>query len=71
MEAVINQIKSDWKKPDDPWWRKVGNFAILIASPVGTLAILICVPQPYKDASVAAWVAICTALKAGTKLTTK
>ena len=69
--TTLEQAKKDWKKPDNPRWNKIGNAAIFIAQPLGILAILIFVPTEYKDASVAAWVAIITALKAGTKLTTK
>ena len=62
---------SNWNKPDHPFWKKVGNFAAIIAGPVGTLVIVIFVPEPFKNASVASWAAIVAAIKATTKLTTE
>ncbi len=69
--TALKRIESNWNKPDNPVWRKIGNFAVLIAGPVGTLAILIFVPPAFKDASIAAWSALVAAVKVGTKLTTK
>jgi len=68
---MIKEIQSRIEQPDHPFWKRVGNFAVIVAGPIGTLAILIFVPVAYKDASVAAWAALVAAIKAGTKLTTK
>ena len=67
--TALKQAQTNWAKPDHPFWKKVGNFAVIVAGPVGTLSILVLVPQPYKEASIAAWSAIVAAIKAGTKLT--
>jgi hypothetical protein len=64
-------IKERIDKPDNPFWRKVGNFAVIIAGPVGTLAILIFVPAPFKEPGIAAWSAIVAGIKAASKLTVK
>jgi hypothetical protein len=69
--TAIEKIQSTWNKPDNPFWKKVGNFCTIIASPAGTLAILIFVPEPFKQASIAVWVSIMAAIKATTKLTVK
>ena len=68
--TTAKRIRRAWNRPDNPTWRKVGNIAVMVAGPVGTLAILIFVPAPFKDASIAAWSALVAAVKAGTKLTT-
>lgn len=56
------------KKPDNPFWKKVGNFAALVAAPAGTLAILIFVPDPFKQTAIATWSALMAAIKGLTKL---
>lgn len=71
LQTQIKQIKTVIAKPDHPFWRKVGNWAVLVGAPIGTLAILILVPDPYKQPSIAAWSAIMAAIKGGSKLTTK
>ena len=63
-------IQERIKKPDHPKWRKIGDIAINIAQPVGVLAIMIFAPAAYKEYAVAAWIGVCNAIKAGTKLAT-
>lgn len=67
IDPIVNQVK----KPDHPFWAKVGKNAIEIAQPLGALAILLFVPAPLKDYAAASWIALCNVIKGATKLTTK
>jgi len=62
-------IQDRINKPDHPFWHKVGEVATKVAQPLGTLAILIFVPPPYKEEAIATWVAITSAIFGATKLT--
>ena len=62
-------IKERYNHEDHPFWKRVGNFAAIVAAPAGTLVILILVPDPYKQAAVATWSAIMAGLKGFSKLT--
>lgn len=68
---TTEKLVSNWKKPDNKFWKTIGNICAIVGGPVGTLAIMIFVPTEYKDASIAAWVALMSAIKAGSKLTTE
>ena len=65
----IAQIQRVLNKPDHPFWKRIGNTAIYILSPVGTLLITLFVPEPYKATALAVWNTLCIALKGGTKFT--
>lgn len=63
-------IKERYNQEDHPFWKRVGNFAAIVAAPAGTLVILILVPEPYKEAAIATWSAIMAGVKGLSKLTT-
>lgn len=71
VTTKVDEIKKIVAKPDNPTWRKIGNYAAIVGGPLGTLVILIFVPDPYKQSAVATWSAIMGAIKAGSKLTVK
>jgi len=69
--TAIKRIQNNLQKPDDPFWKKVGNQAIYVLAPVGTLLFTLFVPEPYKATVLAVWNTLCIALKGGTKFTAK
>lgn len=69
LTTTCGNIVKQVKKPDHPFWKKVGTIAFNVAQPLGSLAILAFVPAPYKDPAIALWIALCNAIKGATKLT--
>lgn len=61
-------IQERIKKPDHPFWKKVGNLARNLAQPIGAIVILAFVPPPFKEPATAAWIVVCNAIKGATKL---
>lgn len=69
MEA-LKQLGVQWNKPDNPFWKKVGNYALFIFGPVGTAVIQVFIPEPWKNIASVAWNTIILLFKGSTKLTT-
>ncbi len=71
IQQATNSIAKQIAKPDHPFWRKVGNWAVIVAAPVGTVAIEVFIPDPWKRVIQVAWNSIMSLIKFGSKLTSK
>jgi hypothetical protein len=60
-----------YKKPDHPFWSKVGNFCVIVLAPIGTVVIETLVPEPYKKIAQVSWSAVMALIKGATKFTSK
>jgi hypothetical protein len=69
IQTKLEQIQVVVNKQDHPFWKHLGNQAIYILAPIGTLLITLFVPDPYKAPALAVWNSLCIAFKGGTKFT--
>ena len=63
--------KENLKKPDNPFWAKVGNWCIYFGIPVSMAVIELFVPSPYKEVLLPLCNSLLLGVKAATKFTTK
>ncbi len=71
IQTGVEKVKEAYKKPDHPFWKKVGNFCVIVLAPVGTVVIETIVPEPYKKIAQVGWASLIAFIKAGTKFTSK
>jgi len=71
IQSGVEKAKEVYNKPDHPFWKKIGNFCVIVLAPVGTVAIEILVPEPYKKVASVGWASLMAFIKAGTKFTSK
>jgi len=69
--SKVEQIKTIVAKPDNPLWRKIANWAIVLGGPACSILIKMFVPEPYKELANQLLIGILALLKAGSKLTVK
>lgn len=70
-QQAVNKVVDAYKKPDHPFWKKVGNFCVIILAPVGTVVIESFIPDPWQKIVLVAFNTAMAMVKLGTKFTTK
>jgi len=68
VKTLTDPIRAQIKKPDNPFWEKIGNIMIYIVIPAAQIAAIF-VPEPYKSILREIIPIISIAIKAGSKLT--
>lgn len=71
IRKVTDPVKAQIKKPDHPFWRKVGNFFVMVVAPVGAVLTEMFVPAEYRQVTQIAIASVSAFVKAGSKLTEK
>lgn len=69
IQTGVDKVKESYKKPDHPFWSKVGNFCVIVLAPVGTVLIEGFVPEPYKKVAQVGWSALMAFIKGASKFT--
>ena len=70
VQSKARQIVAIYNTPDNPKWKVWGNRCAIFLAPIGGLAILLFVPEPYKTYAAEAWAVLMGTLKGVSKLTT-
>ena len=70
IQKVADQVTKQVKKPDNPFWKKVGNIFIYAILPAAQIAAIF-VPEPYKSILREIVPIVSVAIKGGSKLTEK
>jgi hypothetical protein len=63
------KVQERIKEPDHPVWRKIGNWCVIVGSPLGTVLIETFVPDPWKKVALVAFNSLMAGIKLGSKLT--
>ena len=71
IRKVTDPIKAQVAKPDHPFWRKLGNFFVMVVAPVGAVITEMFVPAQYRQVTQIALASLSAFVKAGSKLTNK
>jgi hypothetical protein len=65
------ELLTNLKKPDNPFWEKVGNWAIYGVLPVTVVLAKFFVPEPYKSLVIELAAIIMPIIKGASKFTSK
>jgi len=70
IQTGIDKAAVVFNKPDNKFWKKVGNIMIYIVIPIAQIAAIF-VPEPYKSILREIVPIVSVAIKGSTKFTTK
>lgn len=71
VTSNVDEIKKIVAKPDNPFWRKVANWTIVLGGPAAAILIKLFVPDPFKEPAYQLVLGILALLKGASKLTVK
>jgi len=67
--TALQKIGNRYDRPDHPFWKHVGNYAVIVGVPVGTVLIETFIPEPWKKIVLVSFNTVMSLIKLGTKFT--